>query len=126
MNEFEDDSITSREKVVTYCFCKDKLFSKDFNTVKDFAFSDGVKPCYDWVGYFIKFYSISIGIIILIPVINALIIVLLMCNILTKIYRALKGIKLRVKRSLVIYGKYSPCNLSILYLSHQGAYPIAS
>ncbi len=75
--EFLNNVLTSKEKVKTYCFCREKLFSADFITSRDYQFSSGEKPCFNMVIDILTFNGYSLGISLLIPALNAILLIIL-------------------------------------------------
>ncbi len=67
--EYTDPNITTRNKVLTYCFCINQLYSNGFSNTENVQIL-GVKPCADWVVLWLQNEGLNIGIIILVPTVN--------------------------------------------------------
>ena len=85
--EYSNTTLTTKEKVLTYCYCNQ--FSNFKNLVsgflKDIVIENGTKPCIEFSDSFLQFTLINIGLILVIPIINAIVAELLKC--LTKFQR---------------------------------------
>lgn len=78
--EYNDDSITLRNKVKTYCYCQSYMFSNGITKTQTFGItgSTGSKtPCYDWVEKYIYSQSLMVATFILVPFINVVLSILL-------------------------------------------------
>jgi hypothetical protein len=80
--EYENTLLSSKEKVETYCYCWNSLVDDGYEKTKNFSFlseknSTLIYPCQDWLDAYIKLYSLNIGTIIIVPLINSLIYVVL-------------------------------------------------
>lgn len=73
LNEF-NSAKTSREKVLTYCYCYNNFKPTDIfsNELKEKKLG-GKMPCADFVPTFIKYQAINIGIILIIPLVNTIV-----------------------------------------------------
>ncbi len=79
ISEFLRTDIPKRNRIQTFCFCKNLLDTIGITKAYEYAFpnmsvlNQTVKPCNDWVVAYIKFNSITYAITIIIPILNALI-----------------------------------------------------
>lgn len=88
-NEYNDDSITLRNKVKTYCYCQSYMFSNGISKTQTFSISGSTgttgatgatvmkTPCYDWVEKYIYSQSLMVATFILVPFINVVLSILL-------------------------------------------------
>ncbi len=76
--EFTDDSINSRSKVKTYCFCQNTLFSTGYSETKSKTVgTSDTYPCKEWVNLYLYSRSLVVATFILVPTINAILSILL-------------------------------------------------
>lgn len=78
--EFTDNSIKSSTKYLTYCHCLEIFVSKGplFISKYSIEFSNtNIKPCVEWFNNFIKYNSINLAVIIVIPLINSILVIIL-------------------------------------------------
>lgn len=77
--EFFTQNIPKRNRLKTFCFCREKLTEIGIFKLYDFTFPENqnVFPCKDWLMAFIQYNFINYGIIFSIPILNALITYLL-------------------------------------------------
>ena len=70
-------NMPSRNRVKTYCFCKNLLntqgFSNTINYVLSYENRPTFTPCNDWVNSYIKYQAFTWAIILAVPIMNALI-----------------------------------------------------
>jgi len=79
--EFLSKTLAAKEKSKLYCFCYDKLFTlASYEKSINYAFPNGVKPCENMINDIIKWNGYSIGVSIMIPVLNAILVIVLRCN----------------------------------------------
>jgi hypothetical protein len=82
-NEYNDDSITLRNKVKTYCYCQSYFFNNGITKTQTFSISGSTgatvmkTPCYDWVEKYIYSQSLMVATFILVPFINVVLSILL-------------------------------------------------
>jgi hypothetical protein len=76
VSEFNNTLINNVTKIKTYCYCQDYLVKNGPLKAKDLVV-DNVPLCKTWVGLYIQSYSLNIGIIIVIPIINAILVIIL-------------------------------------------------
>jgi len=79
ITEFLRTDIPKRNRIQTFCFCKNLLNTVGISKAYVYAFPNVivekqiVTPCKEWVLAYLKFNSITYAIIIIIPILNALI-----------------------------------------------------
>lgn len=76
VEEYNNTQISNVTKIKTYCYCKDYLIKNGPIKAKNLVV-DYVPLCETWVGLYIQAYSLNIGIIIVIPIINAILVIIL-------------------------------------------------
>ena len=83
ITEFLRTDIPKRNRIQTFCFCKNLLDTLGITKAYEYAFPNVivekqiVTPCKEWVLAYLKFNSVTYAITIIIPVLNALITVTL-------------------------------------------------
>ena len=75
--EWNDVNLSDKAKIKSFCFCKDLLFSGSFLDTKDYKLPDGSQPCNVWMDNYIRVYILSLAIIVVIPIINAILNIIL-------------------------------------------------
>jgi len=98
LEEFIDDSISNRNKYLTFCFCKDKLASNGLSGTKNYDLGNGVKPCDKWTDLYLKSESLMIGTIILVPFVNIVLSAIL--SILTELERN-ESVSVNISSSMI-------------------------
>ena len=76
VREFNDTNISNLTKIKTYCYCKNYLYNNDPIKTKNLVIGN-VHLCQDWIVLYIQVNSLSIGIIIVIPIVNAILVLIL-------------------------------------------------
>ena len=78
IKEFNDPSLSVKQKVLTYCFCNEKIGINSLVTgnIRNFSIN-GNKPCREIVDTYLEYVSMTIGIILIIPLINSIVIAIL-------------------------------------------------
>jgi hypothetical protein len=76
IKEYTDNSILARQKVKTYCFCRNNLIKKGIPNTQE-VILNGVTICADWVDKYLYTKSLVIGTFILVPLVNVILSVLL-------------------------------------------------
>ena len=75
--EYSDPTLTSKQKTKTYCFCIDKLFNLGFSKTSNYKFPlTQKKPCTDIVDQYLLYTGFAGGVSIMIPLLNAVMIML--------------------------------------------------
>jgi hypothetical protein len=77
IEEYNDNTITLRNKVKTYCYCQSYMFSNGISNTQSFTITGSQKPCYDWVEKYIYSQSLMVATFILVPFINVVLSILL-------------------------------------------------
>jgi hypothetical protein len=71
LKEFTDSSIISKEKYQTYCFCRENLVNKGLSATSAISLGAGsIKPCSSWIESYITSQSLTVGTILLVPLVN--------------------------------------------------------
>lgn len=76
-NEVLNTTLTSRERVNMYCYCQASYNTNGFDKTNSIEIIPGVKLCSDWLNYIITTNAINYGIVIIVPVINAILLIVL-------------------------------------------------
>lgn len=73
INEYNDLETSKRNRILTYCFCSDLLFTQGISVTSSYTFpSTTITPCKDWLNAYIKNSAIRIAITIIIPLSNGI------------------------------------------------------
>lgn len=77
------DNIPKKERVYSYCYCYNaisvtQIFKTDIET-QSLPNRPDIKPCQDFVPTFLKYTAISTGLVVVIPIINAIVVIILKC-----------------------------------------------
>ncbi len=75
--EFEAKTTALKEKSKLQCFCLDKFSDLGYTDSSNYQFSDGSKPCTTMIDDWLKFNAFSIGISLVIPGLNAFLLIIL-------------------------------------------------
>lgn len=78
INEYNNPDLSLKQKVLTYCFCNEKIGINSLVTgnIRNYSIN-GDKPCREIVDTYLEYVSLTIGIILIIPFINSIIIAIL-------------------------------------------------
>ena len=69
---------SEKQKAKTYCFCVDKIFKIGFSNARGYKLIDGkTQPCKSVTDNYLKYNAFTIGITILIPILDAIMIMVL-------------------------------------------------
>lgn len=74
--EYNNTNIANISKIKTYCYCKDYLYKHGPFQTQTYVV-DNIRLCQSWFILYVKAYSVSIATIIVIPFINAILVLLL-------------------------------------------------
>jgi len=75
LNEYNNPNVANINKIMTYCFCKDYLYTNGPVAANDYTINN-IKLCKTWVESYVQSYAINIGIIVAIPVINSILVMI--------------------------------------------------
>lgn len=72
MTEYQDNTLSNRAKVQVYCFCSNLFKKQGYTTTFNYLFSNiSTYPCRNWMIAYFQYLGMNYGIIITIPIINA-------------------------------------------------------
>jgi len=79
-NEFNNQNIKNGTKYLTYCYCLDKLIEEgplEITQTQITLNSKTITPCESWFDSFLKFNSVNLAIVIVIPIVNSILVIFL-------------------------------------------------
>jgi len=79
-DEFNDVNIKNGTKYLTYCYCLDKLINEGplyISTTEIKINSNSILPCQSWFESFIKYNSVNLAVVIVIPIVNSIVVIIL-------------------------------------------------
>ena len=79
MAEFSNPKIDLRDKTKTFCFCNSRLFS-DYSGTVNYKLINGAKPCEIIAEKIIIYQGVSLGISMIVPIMNTMLIYVLRSN----------------------------------------------
>ena len=78
VKEEYESVIDQKEKYLSYCFCYNQLTAATAINLSDYKFpGTEIKPCKKFFSSYLKYTSISIAIVVAVPVINAIVVIIL-------------------------------------------------
>lgn len=78
--EFTDTNIKNGTKYLTYCYCNEKLMTNGPMEISNTMITESNKtilPCKSWFESYLKYNSVNIAIVIVIPIVNSLLVIVL-------------------------------------------------
>ena len=82
-NEFSQN-ISKLIKIKTHCFCNEMLYNTTYCYTENYQINNTM-ICKDWLNGYIKYNGLTVGVVILIPIVNQILTWLINCKYISKV-----------------------------------------